>query len=274
MPVRGVVQRFAFLFLVFAGVALLVASKADVELIERFRIQVAGISAPILGAVSHPIAAVRNGVAKLGELANIYADNERLRAENKRLRQWQMVARQLERDNAQFRHLLNVKLGPDVSYVSARVIADSGGPYVHTLLINAGYDDGVRKGQAVISDAGLAGRITELGGGSARVLLLTDLNSRIPVVLETSRYRAVLAGNNSSHPTLMFLPKEAVVSSGDRVVTSGHGGLFPPGWAIGVVASTDSGILRVQPFTDWHRLEYVSVLRYESPALEPRELDP
>ncbi len=273
MPIRVMAHRFAFVLLVFAAVAMLIAGKADLALIERFRTQVVDIAAPVLDAASHPIAAFHRGLDKIGELAFLYSENQRLTLENERLRHWQDVARQLARDNAQYRHLLNVKSGPDVSYVSARVIGDSGGPFVRTLLLGAGEADGVTKGQAVISANGLVGRIAELGQRTSRVLLLTDLNSRIPVLLEGASYRAILAGDNTDQPRLEFLPVGAEVKPGDRIVTSGHGGLFPPGRPVGVISSLADGIARVQPFTDWQRLEQVSVLRFDMPRLEASAQD-
>ena len=268
MPFRAMVQRFAFLLLAFLAVAIFFAGKADLVLVERLRTQIVDLSAPLLEAASHPIAAVNRLVDQVDELVRIYNENQRLKAEVDRLKQWQQVARVLERDNAQYRHLLNAKTGPGVSYVSARVIGDSGGPFVRTLLLNVGGRDGIDKGQAVVAADGLIGRIAEVGNRASRVLLLTDLNSRIPVLLESSRYRAVLAGNNTDRPVIEFLPVGAQVSPGDRIVTSGHGGLFPPGRAIGVVSSVSDGIARVQPFTDWDRLEYVSVLRYDMPRMD------
>ncbi len=267
MPVRVMVQRFAFLLLAFAAVAIFFAGKADVALIERLRTQVVDLVAPVLEVVAHPISAVNRVFDELDHLIRVYDENLRLKAEVDRLRQWQQVARVLERDNAQYRHLLNTTPEPAVSFVSGRVIGDSDGPFVRTLLLNAGARDGVRKGQAVISTDGLVGRIAEVGRRSSRVLLLTDLNSRIPVLLEGSRYRAVLAGNNTDRPSVEFLPAGAQVSPGDRVVTSGHGGLFPPGQPIGVVSSVNDAIARVQPYTDWDRLEFVSVLRYDMPRM-------
>ncbi len=268
MPVRVKTQRLSFLLLIFAAVAIFFADKADVAFVERLRTHVIDLTAPVLEVVVHPIAAVNRVFDELDHLIRIFDENLRLKAEVDRLRQWQQVARVLERDNAQYRHLLNVAPGPAVSFVSGRVIGDSGGPFVRTLLLNAGAREGVRKGQAVVSAHGLVGRIADVGRRSSRVLLLTDLNSRIPVLLEGSRYRAVLAGNNTDRPLLAFLPAGAQVSPGDRVVTSGHGGLFPPGQPIGVVSSVNDAVARVQPFTDWNRLEYVSVLRYDMPRMD------
>ncbi len=99
------------------------------------------------------------------------------------------------------------------------------------------------------------------------MLLITDINSRIPVVVEATRERAVLAGDNSSRPRLVFLPNDAEVAPGDRIVTSGHGGVFPPGLPVGAVASTGEEGIRVQPFADWDRMEYLRLADYEAPGL-------
>ena len=146
--------------------------------------------------------------------------------------------------------------------VAARVVGDSGGAFVHSVLVNAGGQDGVRKGQAAVNGEGLVGRVAEVGERSARVLLVTDLNSRIPVLLESQRYRAILVGDNSQRPRLLYLSADAKVSPGDRIVTSGHGGVFPPGLAVGVVTLIANGDVRVQPFVDWERLEYVRLIEF------------
>jgi rod shape-determining protein MreC len=140
---------------------------------------------------------------------------------------------------------------------------------VRTALLNAGRRDGVEKGQSAVTGAGLAGRVIETGERSSRLLLLTDLNSRVPVTLEASRWRGILAGDNTARPRLLFLPNSAEVAVGDRVVSSGDGGVAPPGLPIGVVAQIAEGEIRVQPFVDWDRLEYLSVVRFELPRLPP-----
>ena len=100
-------------------------------------------------------------------------------------------------------------------------------------------EQGVARGQAAIAEGGLVGRLTEIGSRAARVLLITDLNSRIPVVIHGSRTSAVLAGDNSDRPRLVFASEPKAIRIGDRVVTSGEGGVFPPGLPVGVVAAID-----------------------------------
>ncbi len=274
MPFKAAVQRFAFLILIGSASALLVLGKADVFMVERFRMAVDDFALPLLGTLAEPVQAAHAMVTEAEHLWWLRSDNERLRAENARLLAFAAETRQLVGQNARLKALLHVTPDPSESFVSARVIADTGGPFVRTMLLNAGAQNGVRLGQAVIGETGepaLVGRIVEVGRRTSRILLLTDLNARVPVVLEKSRQRAVVAGDNSDLLRLDYLPPGMVVSPGDRVMTSGSGGLFPPGLAVGVVTRVTKSLVQVTPFIDRHRVDLVSVIRYSMP---PPEADP
>ncbi|MDF1721446.1 MAG: rod shape-determining protein MreC [Minwuia sp.] len=266
-PLGLLFNRFAFAFLLALGLTLLVAGRSGIGPVEQVRTGLLDILAPVLNVISRPVSAVNDLATEIEQLSRVYDENARLREENARLLHWQNAARSLERDNAQYRRLLNVRARSDVTYITARVVGESGGPFVKTLLLAAGQRDGVEANQAVVSELGLVGRITEAGRNAARILLITDLNSRIPVMLESDRRRAILSGDNSGRPLLAFLEAEAVVRPGDRVVTSGHGGLLPPGLVVGVVSSVADGQVRLRPFVDLGRLERVNVLRYRRPEL-------
>lgn len=261
-PIRSLTHRFAFLGLVIAAFALMLLGKADVVMMERFRSQVSDSVAPILDMMSRPVATANEVIAKVRVLTEIREENESLRQDKGRLLHWQMVARKLEAENKALRAQLNYVPGPQASYVSARVIADTGGAFAHSLLLNIGIQPGVTKGQAVVTGDGLVGRVAGVGDRSTRVLLITDLNSRIPVLIEATRTRAILAGNNTNRPRLIHLPPGATVSPGDRIVTSGHGGAFPVGLPVGLVDAVNDGGISVQPFVPRDRLEYVRVLDY------------
>ncbi|MCC7047799.1 MAG: rod shape-determining protein MreC [Alphaproteobacteria bacterium] len=260
-PVRLWVQRFTFLLLLAMAAGLMLLGKADTVIVERIRVEMTDAVAPVLDALSRPIG-VANDLIEHGRNAyGLALENRTLREENARLMQWQAVARQLEAENAILRNLTGFVPEAAATEVSARVIGASGGAYVRSVLVAAGARHGVRKGQAAVAGAGLAGRVTEVGDRSARVLLITDLNSRIPVVVESSRDQAILAGDNSDRPRLDYLRPNARVSPGDRVVTSGIGGIFPPGIPVGVVVGADGG-LRVQPPIDWDRLEFLRLVDF------------
>lgn len=269
MPLRGMVQRFAFVLLVGAALMLLILSKVGNPLVERLRAGIFEVATPVLEILSQPVIAANQLIDAGREMVFLHSENERLREENSRLRQWQEAARSLEQQNTAFKALLSSRPDPTMSFVSARVIGDDGGPFVHTLLVNAGRGDGADIGQAAMTMDGLVGRIIESGRRASRILLLTDLNSRVPVVIEGSRHRAVMEGENTDTMRLGFVSTTAKISLGDRVVTSGHGGVFPPGLPVGLVTHARGGKYRVQPFADYDRLEYVQIIRYRFPTPEP-----
>jgi rod shape-determining protein MreC len=261
-PIKTIAQRFAYVSLVGAAFGLMLLGKADVVLVERLRISVTDAFAPILAAVSQPVASVSRMIGEAEDLLRVREENTALRQDRTRLVQWQAIARKLEAENRALRAMLNFVPGPAVSFVTARVIADAGGAFAHSLVVNAGEREGVKKGSAVVTGDGLIGRIAGLGDRSSRILLLTDLNSRIPVVIEKTRIRAIMAGDNSGRPKLIYLPSGAAVTVGERVVTSGNGGAFPPGIPVGTVAAVGESGISVQPFIKRDRLEYVRIVDF------------
>ena len=269
-PMRAAAQRMVLPLLVFASVLLIVLGKADIVLFERARMEAADALAPVLDTVSEPLAAVAAGVRKIEDHFGVYDQNQSLRDENARLMQWEEVARRLERENADLRRLLNFTPQGIHGFITGRVIANSGGAFLRNVLVDVGAAEGVERGQAAITGAGIVGRVTEVGERAARVLLITDLNSNIPVLLETSRDRAILAGDNSELPRLLYLPAKSPVKPGDRIVTSGSGGIFPPGLPVGVVASVDDGVIRVEPYASLSRLEYVRIVDFGLSGVLPQ----
>ena len=259
---RGLAQRFAFVSLFLLAFALMMLGKAETVVVERARAGIADIAAPILDALSRPVATVSDLITQTNEMMNLRDENARLREENGRLRAWYGVATHLAAENESLRNLLNYVPQARSGFISARVVGDGGGPFVRSALINSGERDGVAKGLAALNEQGLVGRVTDVGQRSARILLLTDFNSKIPVMLETSRDRAILAGDNSAQPQLSFLPPNSRPKVGERVVTSGHGGLLPAGLPVGVVLGMRDGQMRVQPFVNWDRLEYVRIVDF------------
>lgn len=222
---------------------------------------------PALIILSEPFRQVANVAGSVSGLSELRAENASLKAENVRLREWYQTALMLESENQSLQALLNVKPDPAHRFITARVIADSGNAFVKSAIVAAGADDMVAKGQAVMSGDGLVGRIIEAGHNSARVLLLTDVNSRVPVLLEGSRQKAMLAGNNTDILELKYLPEDIDVKAGTRIVSSGNGGMFMPGLPIGIVVIKD-GVPTVKPYADISRISHVRIVDYpENPNL-------
>lgn len=249
----------SLVFLMFA-LALLALSVLRPAALEDWRGTVADRFAPVLEAVSYPFARLSEFVGGVTGMAALRAENMQLSRENARLREWYQTALMLQAENQSLKDLLRVKVDPRHSFISARVIADAGGSYVRSVLVGAGRDDGVGKGQAVLAGEGLVGRVVETGREAARVLLLTDYNSRVPVTVEGSRQRAILAGDNADAPVLLYLPPDSNPPDGARIVTSGIGGVFPAGLPVGVVASGPEGRRSVRLFADVSRIMHVRIV--------------
>lgn len=261
-PMRSLAQRFAFLLLLGAAIGLLMLGRTDPKIFEEARMTLIDSTAPALDALSRPVATVSDAIDHVQELAHLRETNAVLKAENARLLQWQHAARTLLAENDQLRTLLNFSGDEPARSVAARVIGNSSGPFIRSLLVNAGTRDGVSRGHAAITGAGLLGRVAATGEKSARVLLISDLNSRIPVLVESTRARAVLAGDNSKRPRLTFVSANADLQVGARIVTSGHGGMFPTGLPIGVVAEIGDAGIRIETFATPDQLEFVRLVDY------------
>lgn len=262
-PLRAWNQRMTLVLLVGLALALLTVQKTRPDLAESLRSAAADVISPILDLLSRPSESAAHAIDSVRELGRLQEENARLREEYARLLQWQTVARRLDFENQELRALLRLAPDPKASFITARVVGGSGGAFVRSVLVAAGQRDGVRKNQAVITGEGLIGRISEVGARSARVLLLSDINSQVPVYVERTRERAILTGDNSNRMTLRYLPSDMTAIAGDRIVTSGHGGVFPPGLPVGVITSVDKGVVMIQPFVDADQIEYVRVVDYE-----------
>lgn len=266
LSLRGLAGRFGFGLLVGLSVLLLLLGKLDMKLANLLADHLNDVSVPVLRVIAQPVVAARSGFDRLGALLAVYDENERLREENRRLLGWQAEAAKLNVQNQALRRQLHVPpVGAAPAWTTARIVADSGGVFVRTLLVDAGTDQGIVVGMPALTPAGLVGRVVAVGRRSARILLITDFNSRVPVVLERSGDQAILEGDNGTDPSLRFLPINPSFAVGDRVLTSGRGGMLPPGLLVGQVTDVAGAQPRVRSYVDWSRLDYLSLLHYQDP---------
>lgn len=273
IPLRQALARLTLPMLVLLTFAMMLIGKADVALTARVRMTLDDALAPIYAELAPPLVAVRGVFANAGRMFSLARDNAVLRAENARLRQWQAVAVALDAENIALKANLRWLPDPPADYVTARVVADVGGVYARAMLLSVGPNHSVRRGQIALDRGGLVGRVSEVGGRSARVLLITDINSRIPVTLVDSRAHAMLIGTNAAMPRLMFWPEEQPPREGERVVTSAEADAFPPNLPVGVVHYNAAHVPEVRPAADLSRLEIVRLFDYDLRGLLPPEAD-
>lgn len=247
------------------ALGLLIVARADDGFFDDARATLGDASVPMMETLAAPAEMFKRGSEDFWSFFTAFEDNQKLRAENARLGAMQREVEDLRRKVQLYETLLKAPSEEAVTTVTARVIADASGPFAHTVLINAGHDQGIAKGHAVADERGLLGRVVTSGHRSARVLLLTDLNSRVPVMIEGANLKAILAGDNSGRPVLEYLPPGSVIYAGARVVTTPDGGVFPPGVPVGTIAKGVSPP-RVQLYTVEGRADFVRILRYTAPV--------
>lgn len=252
--------------LFFVCAVLLVMSRIDHGVVDGARDWFVDRTAPVLEAASIPAIKARHVMDRVKAYAGLFGEIDRLTAENAGLKQYEWRAKTAEQKLVQLRALLNAVEEPALHYVTGSVIADARGPFMRSALINLGRDHGVRVGYAVVNGDGLIGRTVDAGASVARVLLLNDLNSRIPVLVGPAGIRALAVGDNSAVLQLELVPDGAVLQAGDEVYTSGSDGVLPRGLRVGAVAGTP-GAYRVRPHADLSALDAVSVLFFDTPAL-------
>ncbi|NVK15789.1 MAG: rod shape-determining protein MreC [Rhodobacteraceae bacterium] len=242
--------------------AIFVVWRIDSPRVERFRAQVVDRVVPSMDWAMVPVTATINLIRDFQSYQRLAEQNRELRSELRQMRAWKEAALQLEQENARLLDLNNVRLDPQLTYITGVVMADSGSPFRQSVLLNVGSRDGVHDGWAAMDGIGLVGRISGTGRNTARVILLTDAASAVPATIQPSGQTALVTGDNSAAPVLSFLENPDLVRPGDRVISSGDGSVFPAGLLIGQVAKDRSGRMRVRLSADYGRLEFLRVLRH------------
>jgi len=259
---RHALARLTLPVMVIAAFGLMLVGKVDTVLVERARTTMYDASAPVYAALADPLHRMSRSVAEVVGMWGLREENARLRDENDRLRRWQSVALTLDSENQRLKAALRWIPDPEASYVTARVVADAGGVYAKAVLLSVGPNHGLRKVQIALDERGLVGRITEVGSRTARVLLITDMNSRVPVILEGSRSRAILAGTNNPRPRLLYWSEGTVPKEGERVVTSAEANAFPANLPGGTVRYNAGGAPEIEPDAQLRALDIVRIFDY------------
>lgn len=263
LPSRSLVVRVGQFFLLSLLVVMLVLGKSGNPMMVSLKSQLGDVVAPVLSVAAAPFDALRTSSTGLKNWAAAYQQNQTLKAENRELLKWQTLAKDMQVENDKLRALLHVAPRRDVHFVTATIVSDHGSSFSSAALINAGKEEGVEPDQAVISERGLVGRVMQAGKHTAQVLLLTDMNSRIPVMNERTREKMILVGKGAALPTLGYVSTDSGIRKGDRIITSGDGGLFPKNIAVGMVHDANKAAMQVELFANLADIEYVSIVQYD-----------
>ncbi|MBO9453632.1 rod shape-determining protein MreC [Paracoccus sp. R12_1] len=255
------VRRVLIALLAIVLIALFLFWRIDSPRAERMRTGLIDRVVPSFEWAFAPVTQLSQMVAGFQSYARIYEQNQELRRELQKMQAWKEAAVQLEQENSKLLAQNNVRIDPALTSVTGVVMVDSGSAFRQSVLLNVGAQDGIVDGWATMDGLGLVGRISGVGQRTSRVVLLTDPSSRIPVTIQPSGDRALLNGDNTPLPVLDFVEAPDNVRPGDRVVTSGDGGVFPPGLLVGQVVQASDGRMRLRMAADYGRLEFLRVLR-------------
>lgn len=274
----GLTAAFAVLVMGAVAVLLIVSDKRDKPQADGFAPVRGGFSrvtAPVSGVFAAPVRWVGHATDYIGGYFDAVDENRRLRKQVAQLEAVRDNAIALENINRRYEALLNIRTQPPVPMVAADLVSESRGPFANAQLIDAGTSKGVRVGNPVINEHGLVGRVMGTSPTASRVLMLTDVASRTPVLVDRSDARAILVGDGGPNPRLDFLRGTDSVKDGDRIMTSGDGGMLPRGLAVGVAAKALDGTWRVKLYAGATDTDVVRILLFDdfSQLLKPDSIN-
>ena len=262
---RRTIKKSAIAVLFVLVFVFMLLNKTNNALIEKTSTTAEEIVTPITEILVMPASMLLNGYDYLRSLRKIDLENQALREENHKLIIANAKNRALEIENKILANLLNYVVPPKADFITAKVVAQEGTAFAHSLTVYIGDNNRVEKGQVAISDKGVVGRVEDVGSRYAKIALINNINSKISVMIENSRVRGMMVGQNDIWPDLVFLPLDADLKIGDRVITSGIGGVFPVGLPVGKIASISKSGAKIEPANNLSRLEYVMIVDYKLP---------
>ena len=251
-------QRFSLFLLVIASLVLLFFDSLESKPINFVRSFVKDTIYRGSVITSSPIKGVKYVTTKVADHLKLFQKYSQLQEDYSQLKNEISKSEFLELENTQLRKLLDEQIESNSNLASSRVMLDKQSPYLNSYVLNSGSNKKIKKGMAVLDGKNFIGRIVDVNFFSSRVLLVTDLNSKIPVVIQPSGHHAILSGHNIKEPTLEYLPEDHKISNKDKVYTSGKEGIFSPGIPIGE-AKVNVDKVSVLLFSDLTQITFVNI---------------
>ena len=255
---RGAQQKFSLFALIVFSIILIFIDTIETKPLNYLRSVIKDTIYRGSVIVSSPSRGFKTTVNAVQDHINLYSEYNQLKEENVQLKDQVYDPNFLIFENKQLRKLLDEQVASSVNLISSRMILDKRSPYLNSFIINSGSNKKIKKSMAVLDGKNFIGRIVNVNFFSSRVLLVSDLNSKIPAVVEPAGYHAILSGTGKAKPILEFLPENHTVQSGNKVYTSGKEGIFSPGIPIGEVIMDAENIL-VSLFSDLTQITFVNI---------------
>ena len=255
---KGTQQRFSLFVLVVLSAILIYLETIDAKPLNGIRSLVKDVIYRGAAVSSYPSKIFSTSYSFFENHINLYGNYNELIKENEELKDNISKSDFLELENSQLRKLIEEQIESPSNFVSARIMLDKQSPYLNSFVINVGSNKGIKNGMAALDGKNFIGRIVDVNFFSSRVLLVSDLNSKIPILSEPSANHAILSGHGTSEPTLEYLPENHNIQDGDKIYTSGKEGIFIPGIPIGEAKIVKNKI-KVLLFSDLRQITFINI---------------
>ena len=252
---------------VVAALVLLLAGRREAVAATTYtpaRNGLARVVAPVSGALEAPVRWTGTAVGYVESYFFAIGENRRLKRQIADLEGYRDAAIALRNVNDRYEALLKLKTEPAIPMVTGRTIMDSRGPFSNARLVDVGAAGGVEVGDPAMSERGVVGRIVGVTPSVSRLLMVTDVDSRTPILVDRTNGRAILTGDGSSYPRLEYVRGRDPVRIGDTILTSGDGGVFPRGLPVGVAVKDLKGAWRVRLYADETPIDFVRILQFQA----------
>ncbi len=260
-------RQFGLYMYILLAAFLILLGVSKHPLIAQVRIEIADISTRLVNIIYKPLEGIGYLTEYVSEYIHVRDQNIRLKEDNQKLLYWVHRSEKLAQENLLLKKEMNFVKPSKYNFWMGYVVADNGGIFSRSVLVRLGQKDGIKKGFTAVYNAGLLGRIESVGTHTSQVLLLTDYASRVPVLVGPKRFLGVVVGDNAPLLKLTALPEGAEVQVGDHITTSGHGGVYPPSLAVGVVSKIDEDNIWVKPFVSREDTPFITIVDYELDGL-------
>ena len=255
---KGTQQRFSLFALTIISILLIFLETIDAKPLNLIRSFVKDVIYRSAVVATYPTKIFSGSYSLIQDHFSLYRNYNDLKKENEELKNNRSESDFLEMENTQLRKLINEQVESESNLVSARVMLEEQSPYLNSFVINIGANKEIKNGMAVLDGKNFIGRIVDVNFFSSRILLVTDLNSKISVISEPSGNHAILSGHGDSQPTLEYLSESHQIQEGDKIYTSGKEGIFAPGIPVGK-AKIKQDKIKVQLYSELNEITFVNI---------------
>lgn len=258
----SVFKKIELIFFVLLSLIFLTVSKLNQDFRNDFSYFFVDISTPFVNVATLPFNLTINLLVNFQELVDAKKENKTLREDSDKMRLLLVKTIDIENENQELKNILKYIIPRSLNYKMAKITGRVQGSFNQQLFVEARHDVEIKEGSAVVGNMGLIGRTADAVGNRARLILPTDANSHIPIIVSKARARGILVGNNSNLMEIEYLAHNHKIAVGDLVFTSSDGEYLPPGILIGIVKKVDGNYVAVEMAQDIVSADVITIVEY------------